>query len=64
MDTKTEESKFEQRIAVRTPLWRESSGLSVIGKTLFVKGEVEAAEDMLVEGRVWKVPSSTRPIGS
>ena len=27
-------------------------GLSVIGKTLFVKGEVEAAEDMLVEGRV------------
>lgn len=27
-------------------------GLSVIGKTLFVKGKVEAAEDMLVEGRV------------
>jgi cytoskeletal protein CcmA (bactofilin family) len=27
-------------------------GLSVIGKTLSVKGEVEAAEDMLVEGRV------------
>ena len=27
-------------------------GLSVIGKTLFVKGELEAAEDMLVEGRV------------
>ena len=26
--------------------------LSVIGKTLFVKGEVEAAEDMLVEGRI------------
>jgi cytoskeletal protein CcmA (bactofilin family) len=26
--------------------------LSVIGKTVFVKGEVEAAEDMLVEGRV------------
>ena len=29
-----------------------SEGLSVIGKTLFVKGELEAAEDMLVEGRV------------
>lgn len=27
-------------------------GLSVIGKTLNVKGEVEAAEDMLVEGRI------------
>jgi cytoskeletal protein CcmA (bactofilin family) len=27
-------------------------GLSVIGKTLFVKGELEAAEDMLIEGRV------------
>ena len=29
-----------------------AEGLSVIGKTLFVKGEVEAAEDMLVEGRL------------
>jgi len=28
------------------------SGLSVIGKTLFVRGELEAAEDMLIEGRV------------
>ncbi len=27
-------------------------GLSVIGKTLFIKGELEAAENMLVEGRV------------
>ena len=30
----------------------DRDGLSVIGKTLFVKGEVEAAEDMVVEGRV------------
>ncbi len=29
-----------------------AEGLSVIGKTLFVKGEVEAAEDMLIEGRL------------
>ena len=29
-----------------------AEGLSVIGKTLFVKGDVEAAEDMLVEGRM------------
>lgn len=31
---------------------RREEGLSVIGKTLFVKGQVEAAEDMLVEGRI------------
>ncbi|MGE0624026.1 MAG: polymer-forming cytoskeletal protein [Pseudomonadales bacterium] len=29
-----------------------TEGLSVIGKTLFVKGEIEAAEDMVVEGRL------------
>ena len=49
MSTKTEDKP------VQTPASSSSTaraGLSVIGKTLFVKGEVEAAEDMLVEGRV------------
>ena len=31
---------------------RRDSNLSVIGKSLFVKGEMEAAEDMVIEGRV------------
>ena len=44
------EDKPTQPAPVAKPAARE--GLSVIGKTLFVKGEVEAAEDMLVEGRV------------
>jgi cytoskeletal protein CcmA (bactofilin family) len=30
----------------------DRSNMSVIGKTVFVKGELEAAEDMLVEGRL------------
>lgn len=47
MSTKTEQKPAP---APATPTARD--GLSVIGKTLFVKGEVEAAEDMLVEGRV------------
>lgn len=49
MNMKTEENKV-QPAAAAAPVGRE--GLSVIGKTLFVKGEVEAAEDMLVEGRL------------
>ena len=44
------EDKPTQPAPVAKPAARE--GLSVIGKTQFVKGEVEAAEDMLVEGRV------------
>ncbi len=48
MDMKKEENKTQDASAV--PANRE--GLSVIGKTLFVNGEVEAAEDMLVEGRL------------
>jgi len=40
--TRTEHSAGNERRA----------DLSVIGKTVFVKGEVEAAEDMLVEGRL------------
>ena len=40
--TRTEHSAGNERKA----------DLSVIGKTVFVKGEVEAAEDMLVEGRL------------
>jgi cytoskeletal protein CcmA (bactofilin family) len=49
MSTKTEH-KPAQTPASSSSTTRD--GLSVIGKTLFVKGEVEAAEDMLVEGRV------------
>lgn len=46
METKQE----SQRTARAHDMTRD--GLSVIGKTLFVKGEVEAAEDMVVEGRL------------
>lgn len=49
MTTKPKETPAPAPVAA-SPAGRE--GLSVIGKTLFVKGEVEAAEDMLVEGRV------------
>jgi cytoskeletal protein CcmA (bactofilin family) len=47
MNKKTEDKPAPAPVASTA-----SEGLSVIGKTLFVKGEVEAAEDMLVEGRV------------
>lgn len=49
MDMKNEENK--PHAAGTTPV-ANRAGLSVIGKTLFVKGEVEAAEDMVVEGRI------------
>ncbi len=45
-------TKTQQKPAPVPATSTASDGLSVIGKTLFVKGEVEAAEDMLVEGRV------------
>lgn len=53
--TREDDAKMETRPENKethsaAPATRES--LSVIGKTLFVKGEVEAAEDMLVEGRL------------
>jgi cytoskeletal protein CcmA (bactofilin family) len=44
--------KAEEQPAPVPAAARADEGLSVIGKTLFVKGEVEAAEDMLVEGRM------------
>ena len=44
--------KAEEKPAPPPAATKASEGLSVIGKTLFVKGEVEAAEDMLVEGRL------------
>jgi cytoskeletal protein CcmA (bactofilin family) len=46
-DTSTDSSR-----AMETHSTGRDNELSVIGKTLFVKGEVEAAEDMLVEGRI------------
>lgn len=48
MEMKNESSPSEQAGVGRN----RSDGLSLIGKTLFVKGAVEAAEDMLVEGRI------------
>ena len=50
-----EEKTMKTESKAPAPVRPDSSahdGLSVIGKTLFVKGELEAAEDMLVEGRV------------
>lgn len=44
--------KTEEKTAPATATPAARDGLSVIGKTLLVKGEIEAAEDMLVEGRV------------
>lgn len=49
MNTNNEE-KQPQTVSSAAAAGRE--GLSVIGRTVFVKGEVEAAEDMLVEGRL------------
>jgi len=50
-DNASMETKQEAQRATRAQdMTRE--GLSVIGKTLFVKGEIEAAEDMVVEGRL------------
>jgi cytoskeletal protein CcmA (bactofilin family) len=46
METKTETTR------TTTPAVGSRETLSVIGKTLFVKGQIEAAEDMLVEGRL------------
>lgn len=50
-DNATMETKQEAQRAGRAHDTTRD-GLSVIGKTLFVKGEVEAAEDMVVEGRL------------
>ena len=50
-----EEKAMKTESKAPAPVRPDSSarhGLSVIGKTLFVKGELEAAEDLLVEGRV------------
>ena len=44
--------KTEEKPAPASATSPARDGLSVIGKTLFVKGEVEAAEDLVVEGRV------------
>jgi len=44
-----ETSSSSQQTHSRTD---REEGLSVIGRTLHIKGEVEAAEDMLVEGRL------------
>lgn len=49
MNTNNEEQQ-PQTVSSGAAVGRE--GLSVIGRTVFVKGEVEAAEDMLVEGRL------------
>jgi cytoskeletal protein CcmA (bactofilin family) len=49
MSTKTEDKPAQPPVSSKSTA---RDDLSVIGKTLFVKGEVEAAEDMLVEGRV------------
>ena len=49
MNMKAEEKKPEHAAGASS---RAQEGLSVIGRTLFVKGELEAAEDMLIEGRV------------
>ena len=49
MNMKAEETRNERPAAASSSA-RE--GLSVIGKTLYVKGELEAAENMLIEGRV------------
>ena len=50
-DNASMETKYEEQRDTPT----HSAGAqpqSVIGKTLFLKGEIEAAEDMLVEGRL------------
>jgi cytoskeletal protein CcmA (bactofilin family) len=49
MNMKSEEKTADRTASAPTTA---RNGLSVIGKTLFVKGELEAAEDMLIEGRV------------
>ena len=49
MDSKRNELATDSRTASAP---RRDEGLSVIGRTLHVKGEVEAAEDMLIEGQV------------
>lgn len=49
MNMKNEEQKHETPVSAGTG---NREVLSVIGKTVFVKGEVEAAEDMLIEGRL------------
>lgn len=57
-DTREDDAKMtmkneeKQRQASVSPATGNRDTLSVIGKTVFVKGEVEAAEDMLVEGRL------------
>ena len=48
----TMKNEEKQRQASVSPATGNRDTLSVIGKTVFVKGEVEAAEDMLVEGRL------------
>lgn len=50
-DNASMESKQETQRASRAQDMT-TEGLSVIGKTLYVKGEIEAAEDMVVEGRL------------
>jgi cytoskeletal protein CcmA (bactofilin family) len=50
METKKSEAPSESRKPASAA--RRDEGLSVIGRTLHVKGELEAAEDMLIEGRV------------
>ncbi len=49
MNTKPEATKVDPPAPAPSSA---RDGVSVIGKTLFVKGELEAAEDMLIEGRV------------
>ncbi len=48
----TMKNEEQQREASVSPATGNRETLSVIGKTVFVKGELEAAEDMLVEGRL------------
>lgn len=54
MNTKTSlrSGSEDTRDSMATTSSHRDEDLSVIGKTLFVKGQVEAAEDMLVEGRI------------
>ncbi|MEM8769007.1 MAG: polymer-forming cytoskeletal protein [Pseudomonadota bacterium] len=51
-DAPMEKMKQVENYAAPSGSTANRDGLSVIGKTLFVKGEVEAAEDMVVEGRL------------
>ncbi|MFV2089445.1 MAG: polymer-forming cytoskeletal protein, partial [Pseudomonadales bacterium] len=50
MEPKNSTSSQSEHMSTETALRNEA--LSVVGQSLVIKGEVEAAEDMLIQGRV------------